>query len=65
MARTGWYPLNSHYTEVYDFFSPHVVMGNFLFADGSVKSISTNTKLPVWKALATRDGGEALGGVEF
>jgi prepilin-type N-terminal cleavage/methylation domain-containing protein/prepilin-type processing-associated H-X9-DG protein len=65
MARTGWYPLNSHYTEVYDFFSPHPATGNFVFADGAVRSISFTTKVAVWKALATRDGGEALGGAEY
>lgn len=60
MARTGWYPLNSHYTEVYDFFSPHPGAGNFLFADGSVRAMSVTTPLEIWKAVGTRAGGEAV-----
>jgi prepilin-type N-terminal cleavage/methylation domain-containing protein len=65
MARTGWYPLNSHYTEVYDFFTPHPGPGLFLFADGAVVGIRRDMKLEVWKAIATRAGSEAIGGAEF
>ncbi len=65
MARTGWYPLNSHYTEVYDFFSPHHGLGLFLFADGSVRSMSVNTKTEVWKAIGTRAKGEAISGSDL
>ncbi len=60
MARTGWHMLNGHYSEVYDFFSPHYGMGLFLFADGSVHAMSVNTKQSVWKAIGTRAGGEAI-----
>jgi prepilin-type N-terminal cleavage/methylation domain-containing protein len=60
MARTGWHQLNGHYSEVYDFFSPHVGMGLFLFADGSVRSMGVNTPLKVWKAVGSRAGGEAI-----
>ncbi len=35
--------------------------GNFLFADGSVRTLSTNMDLTVQRALATRAGGEAVG----
>lgn len=65
MARTGWYPLNSHYTEVYDFYSPHHGLGLFLFADGSVRSMSVNTKTEVWKAIGTRAKGEAISGSDL
>ena len=60
MARTGWHQLNGHYSEVYDFFSPHAGLGMFLFADGSVRSMGVNTSLDVWKALGSRAGGEAI-----
>lgn len=65
MARTGWYPLNSHYTEVYDFFSPHVGLGMFLFADGSVRGLTVNTPKKIWQAIGTRAGGESFSENEF
>jgi prepilin-type N-terminal cleavage/methylation domain-containing protein/prepilin-type processing-associated H-X9-DG protein len=65
MARTGKNPLNAPYSEVYDFFSPHVWLCNFLFADGSVRALSSNTKVDVLKALGTRDGREALSGSDY
>jgi prepilin-type N-terminal cleavage/methylation domain-containing protein/prepilin-type processing-associated H-X9-DG protein len=34
---------------------------NLLLADGSVRSVSNQVALDVWRALATRDGGETLG----
>jgi len=60
MARTGWNTLNSHYSEVYDFFTPHPGAGPFLFGDGSVRSLGTNTPLRVWRAIGTRKGGETV-----
>jgi prepilin-type processing-associated H-X9-DG protein len=60
MARTGWHQLNGHYSEVYDFFSPHAGLGMFLFADGSVRAMGVNTSVKVWKAIGTRAGGEAI-----
>jgi prepilin-type N-terminal cleavage/methylation domain-containing protein len=33
---------------------------NVLIADGGVRSVSNNINLTVWRALGTRDGGEAL-----
>ena len=60
MARTGAHLLNGHFSEVYDFFSPHVGLGMFLFADGSVRSMSVNTSLKVWKAIGSRANGEAI-----
>jgi prepilin-type N-terminal cleavage/methylation domain-containing protein/prepilin-type processing-associated H-X9-DG protein len=58
MARFKNKPLNSPYSEPYDFFSPHQVVVNFLFADGSVHSLTTATDLGVLQALVTRAGGE-------
>jgi prepilin-type N-terminal cleavage/methylation domain-containing protein/prepilin-type processing-associated H-X9-DG protein len=48
-----------------DFFSPHTGVGMFLFADGSVHSISFSLSLPLLQALATRDGGEAVSSSDF
>jgi prepilin-type N-terminal cleavage/methylation domain-containing protein/prepilin-type processing-associated H-X9-DG protein len=41
-----------------DFWSRHTQGVNFVFADGSVRPISNNIPVAVWKALATRAGGE-------
>ncbi len=65
MARTGWHPLNGEYSEVYDFFSPHLAAGNFLFADGSVRVMRSNLSVEIWKALGTRAGGETVRETEF
>ncbi len=65
MARTGWHNLNGPYSEVYDFFSPHAQVGNFLFADGSVRAMPFQTKLKVWKALGTKSGGETVADGDF
>ena len=60
MARTGTHRLNDHYSEVYDFFTPHPGVGMFLFADGSVRALSTTTSTRVWHAVGTRAGGETF-----
>jgi prepilin-type N-terminal cleavage/methylation domain-containing protein len=65
MARTGTNPLNSDYSEVYDFYSPHMTVGHFLFADASVRTLGPATSLTVWKALGTRAGGETLPGGDY
>ena len=41
--------------------SYHPTIVQAVFVDGSVQSISENIKLAVWRALATRNGGEPLG----
>lgn len=41
-----------------DFWSRHVQGVNFLFADGSVRNIHNSIDPLVWRALATRAGGE-------
>ncbi len=48
-----------------DFFTPHTGVANFLFADGSVHSISLSLSLQTLQALATRNGGEALNSSDF
>jgi prepilin-type N-terminal cleavage/methylation domain-containing protein len=42
--------------------SPHRTGVPFLFGDGSVQFLSNSIAIPVWMALATRAGGEAVGG---
>jgi prepilin-type N-terminal cleavage/methylation domain-containing protein/prepilin-type processing-associated H-X9-DG protein len=60
MARVGRKPLNDPYSEPYDFFSPHSSLGNFAFADGSVRPIHTAVNPAVLRALATRAGKEVV-----
>jgi prepilin-type N-terminal cleavage/methylation domain-containing protein len=60
LARVGTKTLNSPYSEPYDFFSPHSVVGQFLFADGSAHALSTATDLTVLQGLATINGGEVV-----
>jgi prepilin-type N-terminal cleavage/methylation domain-containing protein len=48
-----------------DFFSPHIGVGMFLFADGSVHSITTALSLSTFQALSTRDGGEVVNAGDF
>lgn len=62
MARIGRRQLGDPYSEPYDFFSPHSAIVQFVFADGSVHGISTSTDVQVLQALATRAGGETIGG---
>jgi len=45
--------------------SPHRVGVPFLFGDGSVHFLGNNIDIPVWMALATRTGGEAISGSDF
>lgn len=60
LARVGTKTLNSPYSEPYDFFSPHGVVVQFLFADGSAHALSTATDLAVLQGLATINGGEVV-----
>jgi prepilin-type N-terminal cleavage/methylation domain-containing protein/prepilin-type processing-associated H-X9-DG protein len=48
-----------------DFFTPHTGVAMFLFADGSVHSITTATPLSVLQALSTRDGDEVVNSGDF
>jgi hypothetical protein len=61
MARAGKTALNNPYSEPYDFFSAHRQIVHFLYADGSVRPLSSSTEHAVFHAHATRRGGEAAG----
>jgi prepilin-type N-terminal cleavage/methylation domain-containing protein len=65
LAQAGTHVLESNRSEPYDFFSPHRNLVQFVFADGSVHALNTAVNLSVFQALATREGGEPLGGGEF
>jgi prepilin-type N-terminal cleavage/methylation domain-containing protein len=65
MARTWNKPLNDPYSEPYDFFSPHGPVVQFVFADGSVHSLSQGVNVTVLQALATRAGGEPVSGSDY
>jgi prepilin-type processing-associated H-X9-DG protein len=59
-ARVGRKPLNSPWSEPYDFFTPHPGVMNALYADGSVRTIRTSVDLAVFQAVGTRAGNETL-----
>jgi prepilin-type N-terminal cleavage/methylation domain-containing protein/prepilin-type processing-associated H-X9-DG protein len=65
LARISNKQLKDPYCEPYDFFSPHSGVVQFLFADGSVRPLSTSVSLPVLQALATCAGGEPISGGDF
>jgi prepilin-type N-terminal cleavage/methylation domain-containing protein len=65
LARAGNRELNSPYSEPYDFFSPHIGVVQFVFADGSVQSLATSIDLEVLHALSTRDGNEPIDGSDY
>src|SRR5262249_24343791 len=60
----GW-PLNSVDSTPYDFFSPHVRVVHFVFADGSFHALDTKINGDVLQALATIGGGEPVEGEDF
>lgn len=45
--------------------SAHTGGVNCLFMDGAVKFVSDSVDLEVWRALATRDGGETIGQASY
>jgi prepilin-type N-terminal cleavage/methylation domain-containing protein/prepilin-type processing-associated H-X9-DG protein len=51
---------NSQVNHVDDFWSRHTQGVNFLFVDGSVRNIGDGISPPLWWALGTRAGKEAL-----
>jgi prepilin-type processing-associated H-X9-DG protein len=51
---------NSPVNHVDDFWSQHIHGVNFLFMDGSVRSMGNSTTPSVWWAVGTRAGGEAI-----
>ena len=60
LARIGSKALNDPYSEPYDFFAPHTGVVQFVFADGSVRPLSSGVGIDVLTALATRAGDEAV-----
>jgi type II secretory pathway pseudopilin PulG len=58
LAHTSASTLSHEFAEPYDFFSPHPIVGFFLFADGSVRGLRKDSSLAVWTAIGTRAGGE-------
>jgi prepilin-type N-terminal cleavage/methylation domain-containing protein len=65
MAHAGVHALNSTLSEPYDFFSPHVGIIHFAFADGSVRRVSFSVDTTVLQALATIDGHDVVNGQDF
>ena len=51
-------PINDYYSEPYDFFSPHQGKVFFLFADGSVRPVTSSADPAQVRALCTRAGGD-------
>jgi len=60
LAHCGSHALNDNQSDPDDFFTPHVGTAFFLFADGSVRSVSVKTDVDIIRALATRNGGEVV-----
>ncbi len=65
MARTYIGPLNSQYSVPYDFYTPHPIAGQFLFADGSVRAVNYAASASVWRAMGTRNGEETIAMSDF
>ncbi|TMQ34640.1 MAG: DUF1559 domain-containing protein [Planctomycetota bacterium] len=62
LAHTGSHTLNDANADPDDFFTPHVGVGMFLFADGSVRPLQNNVDLTLLQALSTRACGEVVSG---
>jgi prepilin-type N-terminal cleavage/methylation domain-containing protein/prepilin-type processing-associated H-X9-DG protein len=60
MARIGNKPLNSPFSEPFDFFSSHPGGVEFAFADGSVRLVRASTPEYILQAMATRAGSEVV-----
>jgi prepilin-type processing-associated H-X9-DG protein len=65
LAHTGSHTLNDPNADPDDFFTPHVGVGMFLFADGSVRPVRAEIDLGLLQALSTRAGGEVTSGEAF
>ncbi len=53
--------INSPAADPDNFFSGHAGGAHFLMADGSVRFVREEIAFPVYRALASRDGGEVVG----
>jgi prepilin-type N-terminal cleavage/methylation domain-containing protein len=65
LAHVAVHTLNDPNSDPEDFFSPHRGIGQFLFADGSVRAVAAGIDLATYQALATRDGGETVNPGDF
>lgn len=65
LARVANRPINSRFSEPYDFFSPHRGGIHFLFVDGSVRLLYPSVDLEVVHALATIAGKEPTSAKDF
>jgi prepilin-type processing-associated H-X9-DG protein len=65
LVHVGIHTINDANADPEDFFTPHPGTANFLFADGSVRSLRMGIDLSVLQALATRDGGEVVNPDDF
>jgi len=65
LAQTGSHSLNDRFSDPDNFFTPHPGAGQFLFGDGSVRRLQIQIDLPVFQALATRNGGELVNYEDF
>ena len=55
------HPPNAAGGHLDDFSSEHPAGTNFVMGDGSVRLVTETINLNVYRALATRSGGEVLG----
>lgn len=60
LARAANRPINSPFSDPYDFFSAHRAGVHFLFADGSVQMLAPSVDLEIFHALATIAGQEPI-----
>jgi prepilin-type N-terminal cleavage/methylation domain-containing protein len=65
MASIGYRPLNSPSSEPLNFFSPHRYAVQFVFCDGAVHALNTDTDVSVLEALATRNAGDDPGSGDY
>lgn len=65
LARVANRPINSPFSEPYDFFSAHRSGIHFLYADGSVHLLYPSVDLTVVHALATISGQETISASDF
>jgi prepilin-type N-terminal cleavage/methylation domain-containing protein len=65
LARIGRRTLNDPNSEPYDFFSPHGLVVQFVFADGSVHALSSAVSPSVLQALATMAGGDNVDASQY
>lgn len=65
LVHVAVHSLNDPNSDPEDFFSPHTGTGNFLFVDGSVRSVGAWVSISVLQALASRDGGEVVNPDEY